>query len=370
MKKSARQYKALLATIRPRDLAGKTCRRMAAEELEDPGRLDVKLKALKAELKAAVLATGSHLTGHPRDRARRSGPDPGRRRRRHPLPGPRPLCFLERYRPDRRLQRAAHPAPALPRGEPPDQPRALHGRDRPAPQRHSRPRLLPAQTRGGENLHGSDARPAAAPVRRRLPSARHRRRCPPGHITADGPGRALRGGSVIQRGRPSPGHRHFGPATSRARTPDATPTADSPEDPRGPHSCHITTARQRCQRGAPHWTNDVDTDQHRRTLDSSGDPGTAHLTNSVIEGSHERKAQSDRDHDLSGQLRQERAQNGRAFGSFLNTSRSSQSASSWTRSPTVRHGTIISATARSCPPTATFSNCRPGSRCQWELRVQ
>jgi transposase len=60
-KKSASQYKALLATVRPRDLAGKTCRRMAAEELEDLERLDVKLKAMKAELKAAVQATGSHL---------------------------------------------------------------------------------------------------------------------------------------------------------------------------------------------------------------------------------------------------------------------------------------------------------------------
>jgi transposase len=36
-------------------------RRMAAEELDEVGRLDAKLKALKAELKAVVLATGSHL---------------------------------------------------------------------------------------------------------------------------------------------------------------------------------------------------------------------------------------------------------------------------------------------------------------------
>ena len=61
MKKSVRQYQALLATVRPRDLAGKTRRRMAAEELEDLHRLDVKLKAMKSELKTAVLAAGSHL---------------------------------------------------------------------------------------------------------------------------------------------------------------------------------------------------------------------------------------------------------------------------------------------------------------------
>jgi hypothetical protein len=61
VKKSVSQYQALLATVRPRDLAGKTCRRMAAEELEDLHRLDAKLMAMKAELKTAVLAAGSHL---------------------------------------------------------------------------------------------------------------------------------------------------------------------------------------------------------------------------------------------------------------------------------------------------------------------
>jgi transposase len=61
VKKSAAQYQALLATVRPRDLAGKTRRRMAAEELAGIERLDAKLKAMKAELKAAVLASGSHL---------------------------------------------------------------------------------------------------------------------------------------------------------------------------------------------------------------------------------------------------------------------------------------------------------------------
>lgn len=61
VKKSASQYQALLDDVRPRDLAGKTRRRMAAEELEDVHRLDAKLKAMKAELKTAVLATGSRL---------------------------------------------------------------------------------------------------------------------------------------------------------------------------------------------------------------------------------------------------------------------------------------------------------------------
>jgi len=61
VKKSTGQYKAMLARVRPRDLAGKTRRRMAAEELADLARYDIKLKAMKAELKAAVQARGSHL---------------------------------------------------------------------------------------------------------------------------------------------------------------------------------------------------------------------------------------------------------------------------------------------------------------------
>jgi transposase len=61
VKKSASQHKSLLARVRPRDLAGKTRRRMAAEELADLARFDARLKAMKAGLKAAVEAAGSHL---------------------------------------------------------------------------------------------------------------------------------------------------------------------------------------------------------------------------------------------------------------------------------------------------------------------
>lgn len=58
---SATQAKAMLATVRPRDIVGKTRRRMAAEEIADLVAVDAKLKKIKAELKAAVLARGSHL---------------------------------------------------------------------------------------------------------------------------------------------------------------------------------------------------------------------------------------------------------------------------------------------------------------------
>jgi len=58
---SATKAKKLLAGVRPRTLVGKTTRRMAAEELADLVRVDTKLKSLNRELKAAVLARGSHL---------------------------------------------------------------------------------------------------------------------------------------------------------------------------------------------------------------------------------------------------------------------------------------------------------------------
>jgi transposase len=61
VKKSVPQYQAMLAGIRPRDVVGGTVRRLAAEQISDLVRLDVRLKKLKAELKDAVHASGSHL---------------------------------------------------------------------------------------------------------------------------------------------------------------------------------------------------------------------------------------------------------------------------------------------------------------------
>jgi len=58
---SALQAKALLGTVRPRDVAGKTRRRMATEQLADLVAVDAKLKTIKAELKATVIARGSTL---------------------------------------------------------------------------------------------------------------------------------------------------------------------------------------------------------------------------------------------------------------------------------------------------------------------
>jgi transposase len=58
---TASQAKAMLATVRPRDLAGKTRRRIAAEELTDLILIETKVKQATAELKAIVVARDSGL---------------------------------------------------------------------------------------------------------------------------------------------------------------------------------------------------------------------------------------------------------------------------------------------------------------------
>ncbi len=51
----------MLASVRPRDVAGKTRRRIASEELAELVAVEAKMKRATAELKALVLARGSHL---------------------------------------------------------------------------------------------------------------------------------------------------------------------------------------------------------------------------------------------------------------------------------------------------------------------
>ena len=58
---TALQAKRLLATVRPRDIAGKTRRRIAAEELAELIVVDTKIKRATAELQAVVLARDSRL---------------------------------------------------------------------------------------------------------------------------------------------------------------------------------------------------------------------------------------------------------------------------------------------------------------------
>lgn len=62
---TAPQAKVILAARRPRDLPGKTCKRLAIEQLEDLVVVDRRIKASTNELKALVLATGSKLMDLP-----------------------------------------------------------------------------------------------------------------------------------------------------------------------------------------------------------------------------------------------------------------------------------------------------------------
>jgi transposase len=62
---SAAQAKVMLATVRPRDIAGKTRRRMAADLISDLVTVDAKLKKIKAELTTAIEQRGSRLMNIP-----------------------------------------------------------------------------------------------------------------------------------------------------------------------------------------------------------------------------------------------------------------------------------------------------------------
>jgi transposase len=58
---TALQAKAILSSVRPRDVVGKTRRRLAAEQLTELVAVEKKIKALTTELKAMVIARGSTL---------------------------------------------------------------------------------------------------------------------------------------------------------------------------------------------------------------------------------------------------------------------------------------------------------------------
>ena len=230
---TALQAKAILATVRPRDIAGKTRRRIAAEELADLVAVEAKMKKSTAELKILVKARDSRLMdlhGVGPVVAARTLADVGDVHR-----------FNDRSRfaswtgrTTGRLLRRAEPAPTLPSREPADEPHDPHRRDQPDPPRHRGPYLLQAQARRREDQTRSTALPQAQDLRRALPTAA--RRCRPSSTQRHtrpgwhGSGRALRGDSSIQRGRPSPAHRHFGSATSRTRTTDATTDPVPPEE--------------------------------------------------------------------------------------------------------------------------------------------
>ena len=219
------QAKTMLATVRPRDIAGKTRRRIAAEELAELIAVEAKIKKATAELKAMVLARGSRLMdihGVGAVVAARILADVGDvarfadRNRFASWTGTAPLDASSGEQNRHRL---------VPGREPPDQPHDPHRRGHPAAPRHRRPRLLPTQASGREeaarkrSAASSDASPTPSTSSSSPTPLRAERR---------GPGRALRGVSRIQRGRPAPAHRHFGSATPGPASPTLRRTTPAP----------------------------------------------------------------------------------------------------------------------------------------------
>jgi hypothetical protein len=182
---SARQARTLIAPVRPRDLAGKTRRRLAAGltgELEATGK---KARALDKELTGLVTARGAALTGlhgiGPCGAARLladAGDTP-------PVRPPRPVRLLERHRTPRRVLRQPDPPPPVPRREPAHQPGPAHHGGRLAAEPDQGPRLLRRPPRRRDALHDGHAGPETAPVQRRIrPHARRP------ETAGSGPGRA------------------------------------------------------------------------------------------------------------------------------------------------------------------------------------
>jgi hypothetical protein len=253
---------AILSSVRPRDLAGKTRRRLAAEQLAELVVIEKKIKTLTKELKAMVLARGSSLMDLPgvgpvvAARILADVGDVARfadRNRFASWTGTAPLDASSGEQIRHRLSRAGnrkmnhmlHIAAAT-------QARL----DTPGAD------LLPSQARRGQDPDGSHAVPQAPDLRRRLPTAPRRHQDDAGRTREGGSGRALRGVSRIQRGRPAPAHRHFGSGTSRTRTTDATTAHRAQEDPaeedlrndqlttegsrKDALSCSPSTSRRKC----------------------------------------------------------------------------------------------------------------------------
>ena len=220
------QAKRVLASVRPRDLAGKTRRRLAAEQIAELVAIEKKIKILTKELKEMVVAFGSTLMELPGVGpvvAARVLADTGdvarfaNRNRFASWTGTAPIEAssgeVVRHRlsraGNRRMNHMIHIAAATQiRLDTPG--RAYYRR----------------KIAAGKSRSRSDALPEAPHLRRALPTAPQRRRQERGR----GSGRAPRGDTSVQRGRLAPAHRHFGSGTSRTRTSDATCADHDTED--------------------------------------------------------------------------------------------------------------------------------------------
>jgi transposase len=188
---SAPQARALIATVKPHDLVGKTRRRLVVELIGELERIDRTIKAADKDLKVLVLARGStlmQLHGIGPSNAARLLADVGDIRRFADRAGSRPGMAPHRWTPRRASSNATgSPAPATAGSTR----RAHHGR-RPVASPHRRPRLLRREEGRREDLDGGHASPQAAAVQRGLRP--HGRR--PEQRASDGP--AGHSGTTLQ----------------------------------------------------------------------------------------------------------------------------------------------------------------------------
>jgi hypothetical protein len=207
---SATQARALVATIKPRDLVGKTRRRLAVELISELESIDKKSKAADKNLTELVTARGSTLTDL-RHRPGRRGPPLGRRGRPPAVPRPGPVRLLERHRPAGRLLRRPATPPTLPSRKPPHQPHPAHHGSGATAQCHRGPRLFRCEKGRRQDIDGkpcalsNDASPtwstpACAPTR---------------NVAKRQARRALGDDSESSVTGPTPAHRPFGQAPSR-----------------------------------------------------------------------------------------------------------------------------------------------------------
>ncbi|WP_236648056.1 MULTISPECIES: IS110 family transposase [Micromonospora] len=208
---SAPQARALLNTIRPRDLVGRTRRRLASELITELVQVDKKIKAADKELTELVETTGSSLqdlngTG-PSGAARLIGDvaDISRFATRGHFAswnGTAPLDASSGDQQRHRLSRAGNRRIN----------RALHIMAVVQLRHDTEGRAYYRRKLAAGKTPMEAMRTQAPAVRHRLQANDQRRQ-----ESRDGPGRTRGGDSSIQRGRPDPHDRHFGTVTSRTR---------------------------------------------------------------------------------------------------------------------------------------------------------
>ena len=161
---TAKRAKELLATVRPRDIAGRTRRQLAVDLVADLASLDRKLKDLDKRLKAAVAATGTTLTdikGVGTATAAMILGEVGDVRR---FPTRHHFATYTGVAPIEVSSGEVATPPTVPGREPPAQPRAAHHRAVQQALRPPRRRLLRQEDRRRQRQEGRPAQPETTPV--------------------------------------------------------------------------------------------------------------------------------------------------------------------------------------------------------------